>query len=413
MRLVAVVVSLVAFAPPVSAQWSRVTEVPPGVMFSVWVNGDTIAASSESTVYVSTNAGVTWKGSSTVVSGATEIERVMVRNGRVYAGTRGEGFFVSDDLGDTWADFNQGLVGGFANSQLNTMDMLVRRDSLYLATDGDGAWVRDLRGGSWSRFGASTLASFSAQSMNMIAASDSRLLAGGGFNGTAFFRDPGQADWTLTPLGNDRFLPGLAVLAGLWTGDRWLVGTNVGVFSSTTGEPPWTETEIGSPPWFFVSFARHGQDIFGDFEANSSEIQVSHDDGLTWELFESFPGIPVIHMATAGDELYAARADGLWRRSLAAVSAPPRQPSSLRFALATSQPVLDDARLAFDVPEAGHAVIEVFNLAGRRTSVVLDAPVPAGRHEVAWITRDLPSGIYYARLRIGSQAETLRLVRVR
>lgn len=400
-------------AQPASAQWTRVTEVPQAVMFSVWANGDTIAASSESTLYVSTNAGATWKASTTVAAGATDIEGVMVRDGRLYAGTRGQGVFVSDNLGDTWTDFNQGLVGGFANSQLAVMDMVIRGDSLYLATDGAGAWVRNLRAGNWGHFGDNTLASFSAQGMDMIAAGPTRMLAGGGGNGTAFFRDLGQADWSLSLLGNDHFVPGLAVLAAFWTGDRWLVGTNVGVFSSATGEPPWIQTTIGSPPWLSVSFARHGQDIFGDFEAFSSEIHVSHDDGSTWELFESFPNTPVIHIATSGDVLYAARADGLWRRSLASVSAPPRQPSTLRFAVAGPQPVRDDVRFAIDLPEAGHALLEVFDPAGRRTATVLDSPLPAGGQSVAWSARGLAPGIYYARLRIGSLAETLRLVRVR
>src|SRR5262249_14065449 len=161
--------SLLVLAQPASAQWTRVTEVPADVMFNVWVNGDTIAASSDSTVYVSTNAGVTWKGSVPVAAGMTSVERVRMRNGRLYAATRGQGVFVSDHLGDTWSDFNQGLVGGFADSQLSILDVLLQGDSLYLATDGSGAWVRNLRGGTWSRFGDNTLANFQASGMNMIA----------------------------------------------------------------------------------------------------------------------------------------------------------------------------------------------------------------------------------------------------
>src|SRR5262249_47869148 len=140
---------------------------------------------------------------------------------------------------------------------------------------------------------------------------------------------------------------------------------------------------------------------------------VSHDGGNTWELFESFPGTPVIHIATHGDVLYAARADGLWRRSLASVSAPPQQPTALGFALTTSQPVRGDARFAIDLPEAGHAVIEVFSPTGRRVTTALASSLPAGRHAIAWSAQNLPPGVYYARLRIGARAETLRLVRER
>src|SRR5262249_10490470 len=137
MRFFYVLAVTILVASPASAQWTRVTEIPSVVLFDVSVNGDSIAASSDTAVFVSTNAGATWKSSARVPGiSHEEIQRAMVRNGRVYAFTRGDGVFVSDDFGDTWADFNQGLVGGFADSQLAIMDMVVRGDSLYIATDG-------------------------------------------------------------------------------------------------------------------------------------------------------------------------------------------------------------------------------------------------------------------------------------
>src|SRR5262245_1635191 len=148
-RLVALpaFVVLAAFASPLpaSAQWTRVPEIPVADVFNVWTNGDTIAASSDSTVFTSYNAGATWVTSAKVASGLFEVEAVRVHRGRLYAGTRNQGVFVSDDRGATWQSFNQGLVGGFANSQLVIMDLLLRGDSLYAATGGSGAWIRNLK----------------------------------------------------------------------------------------------------------------------------------------------------------------------------------------------------------------------------------------------------------------------------
>src|SRR5262249_14882791 len=155
-----------------------------------------------------------------VATGVTEVERVRMHDGRLFAGTRDfHGVFVSNDLGVTWSDFNQGLVGGFANSQLVIIDMLVRGDSLYVATDGSGAWVRNLTSGTWHRFG-DEFGPDQATGMTLIAAGGSRLFAAGGFNGTVFFRDPGDPDWTLSLLFNDQFAPGLAALSAIWTGTR-------------------------------------------------------------------------------------------------------------------------------------------------------------------------------------------------
>src|SRR5262249_14184057 len=157
-------------------------------VFAVSTNGDTVVAGADSFTYVSTNAGATWKRSEKVAAGVTSVRRGRIHNGRLYAGTgrfqtSGQGVFVSDDLGDTWPDFTQGLAGPGSH---DITDLLIRGDSVYAATDGSGAFVRDLASGTWSRFGNA----FSSQpQMTAIAAGGSRLLACSGVNGSVFFRD--------------------------------------------------------------------------------------------------------------------------------------------------------------------------------------------------------------------------------
>jgi hypothetical protein len=302
-------------ASPAAAQWDRVTAVPNTTLFSVAVNGDTITAGADSVVYVSTNAGATWKGSAIVAEGLDSVERVRMRNGRLYAGTRRKGVFVSDNLGDSWSDFNQGLVGGFGNSQLVIVDMIIRGDSIFVATEGSGAWVRNLVAGTWNLFG-NAFGPAQATNMTLIAAGGSRLFAAGGFNGTVFYRDPGDPDWTLSLLFNDRFAPGLAALSAIWTGTRWVVGANIGVFFSTLGQEPWTFSDPGAGrPLFTVPMAQHGHELFANFGAFVSTIMLSRDDGTSWEFLENLP-VPVTGLAVLGETLYASRTDGLWRRSI-------------------------------------------------------------------------------------------------
>lgn len=405
-------VASLAVASPATAQWTRVDQIPVTTIFNVSVTGDTIAASADTAVYVSTDGGAVWKTSARVAPDLTDIERVRVHNGRIFAGARGQGVFVSDDLGDTWSDFNQGLVGGFGNSQLVVIDMMVVGDSLYVATDGAGVYVRNLTSGTWAPFGNAFEAN-EANNMTAIAAGNGRLFGAGGFSGTVFYRDPGQSDWTLSLLFNDRFAAGLAALTALWTGSHWVVGANNGVYVSALGQEPWTFSDPGAGnPLFTVSFAQHGHDIFANFGAFRSRISLSTDDGFTWRTIETLP-VPVPSLAILGDTLYAARTDGLWRRSVAGLSGPPRPSSGLRFAIEGAQPVRDLARFQFDLPEAGRAVLEVFDVAGRRSSRVLDAVMPAGPHEVAWGTGGLASGVYLVRLRVGARSEVRRLIRVR
>src|SRR5262245_2462047 len=151
----AIAVALAALAAPALAQWTQVPDITASDVFAVATNGDTIVAGADSFAYISTNAGATWKRSVKVAAGVTSVRRVRIHNGRLYAGTDrfdgpGQGVFVSDNLGDTWSAFNQGLFGPGSN---DIIDLLIRGDSLYAATDGAGAWVRELTSGTWSRFG--------------------------------------------------------------------------------------------------------------------------------------------------------------------------------------------------------------------------------------------------------------------
>src|SRR5262245_56787221 len=309
LRFTVFVTALVAVAQPASAQWTRVSQIPAIPLSSVWANGDTVVTSDDAAVYFSTNAGATWKTTAIVASGLEFIPRVVLRNRRLYAGTQRKGVFVSDDLGDTWTDYNQGLVGGFLNSQLVIADLLIRGDSIYVATVGSGAWVRNLTAGTWQRYG-NIFEPDQATNMTFIAAAPSRLLAGGGNNGFVFFRFPGQPDWTLSLLLNDRVAPGLAPLNGIWTGTHWVVAASDRVFVGD--ESGWRSVNPGlAGPQFFVPFAMHGGDLYAEFAAGlGSTIKVSHDEGSTWAPSVTF-NVATSGLAVQGNTLYASRFDGL------------------------------------------------------------------------------------------------------
>jgi len=403
-------------AGPAAAQWTRVDEVPIANIYNVWTTGDTIAASSDSTVFVSFDRGSSWITTTKVAAGLFSIEAVRVHNGRLYAGTRGQGVFVSSDRGATWQSFNQGLVGGFANSQLVIMDLLFNGDDLYASTGGAGAWIRNLAGaGGWSHYG-NALEPAQAGSVESIAASPTRLLACAGVNGDDYHRDLGDPDWTFDYLFG-HVMAGLAPLAAIWTGNSWLVATNFGVFHSALGQSPWTYTDFGLHPTFFASLALHGGVVYTHFASNEGTgIEYSIDDGATWNLLDALPATFTYNIATIGDTLYAGRVDGLWRRPIdpTPVSIPiAGAPGSLHFGIAGSNPIRDDARLRFELPEPGRVRIDVFDISGRHLPGGVDETLAAGAHEVLWRARDFAPGIYLARLSAGGRSEAVRFVRTR
>ena len=295
-------------------------DVPVTNIFSVWVDGNTIIAGADSVVYASTDGGVSWDDSAPVAAGVTSVQAVISHNGKLYAGTFGQGVFVSDNLGDSWTGFNQGLVGGIANSQLFIVAFVVLDDKLYAATAGAGAWVRDLSvAGTWSHFG-NAFETNQASNMNHIAVGGTRLFGSGGFNGTVFHRDPGDPDWTVSWLNNVGIAPGLAALSAIWTGSQWLVGANTGVFRSAQGQEPWAFADVGLGTLFNAVFALRPPHVFASFgNSSGSSIEFS-SDGVNWQELEFQSFIFVFALATHDDTLYAARADGLWRRSIATVA---------------------------------------------------------------------------------------------
>lgn len=411
--------ALWALALPVarlaSADWTPVVDVPETQLFSGWANGDTIAAAADTAVYVSVDAGASCHRSARLVAGVAPIEAVRMRHGRLYAGTFGQGVFTSDDLGATWHDFNQGLVGGFQNSQLDVVDFQVRGDTMVAATAGAGVYARGLdAAGTWHPFG-DVFEPNQAPNVNSLALGASRLLAMAGANGMVFRRDSGDAEWTISNLDNVGLHPGLTGQSAAWTGAGWVVGTNIGVFRSVSGQEPWTLSGpvLGSLDW--TTFATRGRELFAAFDTPlAAFVEESADDGATWQNAEGFSGVFVRALMVSGNTLYAARGDGLWRRPLdpAAVTSGDAG-QGLRFALAGPQPFREQARLRFELPRPGRATIQVFDVLGRRVGDHIDRWWPSGPNEVALDTRRLNPGVYAARLETDSGRETVRLVRVR
>jgi hypothetical protein len=75
-------------------------------------------------------------------------------------------------------------------------------------------------------------------------------------------------------------------------------------------------------------------------------------------------------------------------------------------------------RIAFEIPEASRVSVAIHDARGRTVTVLAEGDYPAGRFELAWTGvddagRDVPSGVYFARMTAGSFEGVQRLVLVR
>jgi flagellar hook assembly protein FlgD len=105
----------------------------------------------------------------------------------------------------------------------------------------------------------------------------------------------------------------------------------------------------------------------------------------------------------------------------------PIQRDSESHTAASGDPTLDQdatgpsrniALIEFDLPDAGHVELFVYDLQGRKIRTLAGRTYASGSHQVTWDGRDavgnpMANGIYFYALRIGMSERTGRIVLVR
>jgi hypothetical protein len=76
------------------------------------------------------------------------------------------------------------------------------------------------------------------------------------------------------------------------------------------------------------------------------------------------------------------------------------------------------AQFSFWLPTSGAAHLDIFDLQGRNVATLVNATLSAGEHSAEWNAgatggHAAPVGVYLARLSLGSEATSLRLILVR
>ena len=183
--------------------------------------------------------------------------------------------------------------------------------------------------------------------------------------------------------------------------------------SRTIPFPPWLFVLLGmaAPPAaaqsggpYFLSWSNVGGG--GQFPATGGPYQLSGTTGQA-------------DAGPLGGGAYALHG-GFWIPSPHAVTdAPSRPPVPVMFAARppAPNPFRTTTSLAFDLPVGAQVQLTLYSVDGRLVRHLLERELAPGRHQVSWDGRDenghaVHSGLYFARLRAGEFAATLRLVRL-
>lgn len=74
--------------------------------------------------------------------------------------------------------------------------------------------------------------------------------------------------------------------------------------------------------------------------------------------------------------------------------------------------------IAFDLPRAGHVLLQVYNINGRLVATLVNGSMTAGRHTIEWAGRDasgreVTSGVYFYRLETSTASLTRKMLLLR
>lgn len=90
--------------------------------------------------------------------------------------------------------------------------------------------------------------------------------------------------------------------------------------------------------------------------------------------------------------------------------APPSRASDVSLTAPYPNPISDRGTFHYSLKDYVDVRIEVFDVLGRRVATLVDAPMPAGEHRVAFETHGLASGAYFARMTTAERTLTQRFV---
>lgn len=76
-------------------------------------------------------------------------------------------------------------------------------------------------------------------------------------------------------------------------------------------------------------------------------------------------------------------------------------------------PFAEQTTIRYEVPLSGRAELAVYDVLGQCVATLAEGRHDAGRHEITWAPRDLPSGVYFLRLTAEGASRTQKLTVVR
>jgi hypothetical protein len=191
----------------------------------------------------------------------TFVDAFAIKGDTIFAGTYGDGVYLSSNNGISWSAVNTGLTNLFVNA------LAIKGDTIFAGTDG-GIFMSSNNGQLWAAVSSST-------TVYALAISGNNIFAGTIGSGVYLSSNNGQL-WTAVNSG----LTDLNVEALAIKGDTIFAGTGGGVFMSSNNGQLWTAVNSGLTDLNVQTLAISGNNIFvGTW---SGGVYLSSNNGNSW-----------------------------------------------------------------------------------------------------------------------------------
>ena len=381
---------------PANSQWVNVSNgsgLQNASPNSITVSGNTILVGCEfSGVFLTTNSGANWTQTLT----SPEIFTMMASGNYIYAG--GPELFISSNNGSNWTQYS------VFNHTIETM--ITSGNNLFAGTYSYGVFLSTNNGVNWSQ------TPLNNQTILSLAVSGSYIFAGTNAAGLYVSTNNGSS-WTVTSL------PNLTIQSLAVSGNYIYAGTNNhGVYISSNYGTTWTPSSLSTQ--LIGTLAASGTGVIAGVD-NAGGVYGSTDYGVTWiARSEGLNNESTDGFAFLNNYVYTVvmgNINGVYRRSLSEVigikQISQQVPEHFTLSQNYPNPFNPGTNIVFRIANPGLVTLKIFDMDGREVQTLVNKSLQPGSYEATWDASNMPSGVYFYRLKSGSFDQTNKMVLVK
>jgi photosystem II stability/assembly factor-like uncharacterized protein len=393
--------------PTVSAlsnNWVKVLDAQYVYDLAIAPSGTIYAISFTGGVWRSDNNGSSWSPINFPDSNLVAVCTTPL--GHIYIGTWGHGFYRSTDYGSTWTatgPHNLKVTDIYSNTTGNIFVTTSGDSALYRSTDNGNTWHPIIRGILFTTVPKALSVVISGPNGLLYTAEDQ------------VYQSTNNGDnWTSIGPSTTENLISLA-----WASPGYLYAGGLGgVYRTVDTGKTWDTVNFGSAQGFVRTLVvvSNGTVYRG---TDNDGVYFTDDGGDNWYDFNTgLTGRSVFTLAkSTNGYLFAATFDnGIFRTTSPVADVAeqaPAIPGSPMLSQNYPNPFNPTTTFRFQIHQADHVTLGVFDAAGREITRLIDRFLPPGTYEQKFDGTGLSSGAYFCRMEAGNAIQIRKFVLLR